>query len=66
MATVTFHVLFVLVALAHERRRVLHFQVTAHPTASWTAQQLVEAFPENASMRYLLRDRDRIYGEYVR
>jgi len=64
--TVTFRVLFVLVVLAHERRRVLHFRVTAHPTAGWTAQQLVEAFPEQVSMRYLLRDRDRIYGEYFR
>jgi transposase InsO family protein len=64
--TVTFRVLFVLVVLVHDRRRVLHFRVTAHPTASWTAQQLVEAFPEDVSMGYLLRDRDRIYGEYFR
>jgi len=64
--TVTFRVLFVLVVLVHDRRRVLHFRVTAHPTASWTAQQLVEAFPEDVRMRYLLRDRDRIYGEYFR
>lgn len=40
--------------------------MTAHPTAIWTARQLVEAFPENVSARYLLRDRDRIYGEYFR
>jgi transposase InsO family protein len=60
--TVTFKVLFVLVILAHERRRVVHFNVTEHPTAAWTAQQVVEAFPWDEAPRYLLRDRDRIYG----
>jgi transposase InsO family protein len=59
---VTFKVLFVLVILAHERRRILHFNVTEHPTAQWTAQQVVEAFPWDEAPRYLLRDRDRIYG----
>lgn len=43
--TATFRVLFVLVALAHHRRRVIHFHVTEHPTALWAAQQMVEAFP---------------------
>jgi putative transposase len=62
--TVTFRVLFCLVVLRHDRRRVLHFNVTKHPTAHWAAQQLVEAFPEEVSVRYLLRDRDRIYGDY--
>lgn len=62
--TVTFRILFCLVVLRHDRRRVLHFNVTEHPTALWAAQQLVEAFPEEVSVRYLLRDRDRIYGEY--
>jgi len=52
--------------LRHDRRRVLHFNVTEHPTAQWAAQQLVEAFPEAVSARYLLRDRDRIYGDYFR
>jgi transposase InsO family protein len=60
--TVTFKVLFVLVILAHERRRIIHFNVTEHPTAQWTAQQVVEAFPWDEAPRYLLRDRDRIYG----
>jgi putative transposase len=55
-------VLFVLVILAHERRRVVHFHVTEHPTAVWTAQQVVEAFPWDEAPRYLLRDRDCIYG----
>ena len=66
MPTATFRVLFCLVVLRHDRRRVLHFNVTEHPTAQWAAQQLVEAFPERVSARYLLRDRDRIYGDYFR
>ena len=45
--TVTFQVLFVLVILAHDRRRIVHVAVTEHPTAAWTAQQLRNAFPEN-------------------
>ena len=48
--------------LAHDRRRILHFGVTAHPTAEWTAQQLREAFPWETAPRYLLRDHDRIFG----
>jgi putative transposase len=64
--TVTYKVLFVLVILAHERRRVVHFNVTEHPTAVWTAQQVVEAFPWDQAPRYLLRDRDRIYGAVFR
>src|SRR5205823_6080827 len=62
--TAGLRVLFVLVVLAHDRRRVLHFNVTAHPTAAWTAQQIVEAFP--FAPKYLLRDRDRIYGDAFR
>jgi transposase InsO family protein len=64
--TVTFRVLFVLVILAHERRRIVHFNITEHPTAAWTAQQVVEAFPWDEAPRYLLRDRDRIYGTHFR
>jgi len=60
--TATFRVLFVFVVLAHERRRILHFNVTDHPTAEWTAQQMVEAIGDGASPRYLIRDRDGIYG----
>jgi len=52
--TVDFRVLFVLVVLAHHRRRVIHFNVTEHPTAQWTAQQIVEAFPWDDAPRYLL------------
>jgi putative transposase len=60
--TIWFEMLFVFVVLAHDRRRVLHFNVTAHPTAEWTAQQILEAFPFDTAPKYLLRDRDGIYG----
>ena len=62
MPTIRFQVLYVFLVLAHERRRILHLAVTAHPTAEWTAQQLREAFPWDSPPRYLLRDRDRIFG----
>ena len=60
--TARLRVLFVLVVLAHHRRRVVHFNVTEHPTAHWTAQQIVNAFPDDAAPAYLLRDRDQVYG----
>src|SRR5215813_3807666 len=60
--TIRFQVLYVFLVLAHDRRRILHFGVTAHPTAEWTAQQLREAFPWETAPRYLLCDRDRIFG----
>ena len=63
MPTIRFQVLYVFLVLAHERRRILHFNVTAHPTAEWTAQQLRNAFPWDTAPRYLLRDRDRIFGD---
>lgn len=56
--TVNFRVLFVLIVLAHDRRRILHCSATDHPTAQWTTQQLVEAFPWSTAPQYLLRDRD--------
>src|SRR4051794_17483807 len=61
--TIRFQVLYVFLVLAHERRRIVHFAVTAHPTAEWTAHQLREAFPWESAPRYLLRDRDRIFGQ---
>jgi putative transposase len=64
--TVRLRVLFVLVVLAHHRRRVVHFNVTEHPTACWTAQQIVDAFPDESAPSYLLRDRDHVYGEQFR
>lgn len=64
--TITGRVLFVLVLLSHHRRRIVHLRITEHPTAAWTAQQLIEAFPEASGPRWLLRDRDAIYGELFR
>jgi putative transposase len=60
--TATFRVLFVFVVLSHDRRRIVHVHVTAHPTAAWTAQQLREAWPWDSAPRFLIRDRDGIYG----
>jgi len=64
--TATFRVLFVLVILSHSRREVLHFNVTASPSAEWTSQQVVEVFPWDTAPKYLLRDRDSIYGTFFR
>jgi putative transposase len=64
--TATFRMLYVFVVLAHDRRRVVHLSVTEHPTAAWTAQQIIDAFPEETAPRFLLRDRDQIYGEEFR
>jgi putative transposase len=64
--TVGLRVLFVLVVLAHHRRRVVHFNVTEHPTAHWTAQQVIDAFPDDSAPSYLLRDRDQVYGQQFR
>ena len=66
MPTLQLKVLSVFVILAHERRRVVHFNVTEHPTAEWTAQQIIEAFPEDTAPRYLIRDRDGVYGIHFR
>ena len=64
--TIRFQVLYVFLVLAHDRRRIVHFNVTAHPTAEWTGQQLREAFPFEQVPRYLLRDRDGIFGSEFR
>jgi hypothetical protein len=61
--TLTFRLLFVFVVLRHDRRELLHVNITEHPTAVWTARQIIEAFPDDTAPAYLLRDRDRIYGE---
>ena len=63
LLTIRFQVLHVSLVLAHDRRRILHCGVTAHPTAEWTAQQPREAFPWDTAPRYLLRDRDDIFGD---
>jgi transposase InsO family protein len=60
--TINFRVLYCFIVLLHGRRKIVHFNVTEHPTAEWTAQQIIEAFPDDTSPRYLLRDRDSIYG----
>src|SRR5215469_4237030 len=60
--TIRLRVLFVFLVLEHHRRRVLHFNVTDHPTAAWVAQQMVEAFADRETPRYLIRDRDGVYG----
>jgi hypothetical protein len=63
VCTATFRVLYVFLVLSHDRRRVVHWNVTSHPGAQWTAQQIVEAFPEDTAPKYMIRDRDGIYGE---
>ena len=66
VVTATFRILYVLVIVSHERRRVLYFNVTSSPSAQWTAQQVVQAFPFDTAPRFLLRDRDSIYGAFLR
>ncbi len=66
LPTATFRILFVIVVLRHQRRRIVHFGVTANPTADWVAQQITEAFPWDTSPRYMIRDRDGVYGAAVR
>jgi transposase InsO family protein len=60
--TATFRILYVFLVLEHERRRIVHFNVTDAPSAQWTGQQLVNAFPDDSAPRYVIRDRDNIYG----
>jgi transposase InsO family protein len=65
--TATFRVLYVFLVLEHQRRRIVYFNVTEGPSARWTGQQLVNAFPYDSAPRYLIRDRDKIYGaDFVR
>jgi transposase InsO family protein len=62
VVTVTFRLLYVFVLMVHATRRILHINVTAHPTASWTLQQLREALPADHRYRFLLHDRDSIFS----
>lgn len=64
--TIRLRVPFVFLVIEHQRRRVLHFSVTEHPTAEWSGQQLMEAFSDREAKRYLIRDRDSIYGHEFR
>ena len=63
--TVTFRLLYVLIIMHYDRRKVAHFNTTDSPSATWTAQQVVNAFPINTAPKYLLRDRDSIYGSIL-
>ncbi|MGB3049431.1 MAG: integrase core domain-containing protein [Polyangiales bacterium] len=65
--TATFRILYVFLVLDHERRRIVHFDVTEGPSARWTGQQLVNALPYDSAPNYVIRDRDTIYGaDFVR
>ncbi len=65
--TATFRVLYVFLILLNDRREVVHFNVTDSPSAFWAGQQSVEAFPWDSAPKYLIRDRDKKYGqEFVR
>src|SRR3989449_9092851 len=63
--TITFGVLYCFFVISHDRRRILHFNITKHPTSSWIIQQLREAFPFGAAPRFLIHDRDAKYGTDV-
>mgnify|MGYP001769384496 FL=1 len=64
--TIRLGVLYVFLVLGHDRRRVVHFNVTSNPTAEWTARQITEAFPWETAPRYMIRDRDAVYGDAFR
>jgi putative transposase len=64
--TIRLRVLFVFLVIEHQRRKILHFGITEHPTAEWAAQQVVEAFSECDAKHYMIRDRDSIYGSEFR
>ena len=63
--TINFRLLFVLVILRHERRRLISLSVTDHPTAEWIARQITDAFPWDEAPDYMVRDRDKCYGHAV-
>jgi transposase InsO family protein len=66
VVTATFRLLYALIVLGHDRRKVIHFEVTENPTQDWLARQMTEAFPWDTAPRYLLRDRDASYGQTFR
>ena len=66
VATATFRLLYTLIVLGHDRRRIIHLEVTQNPTQVWLARQMTEAFPWDTAPRYLLRDRDASYGQAFR
>ena len=66
VVTARFQLLYALVVLGHERRKVIHFDITQNPTQVWLARQITEAFPWDTAPRFLLRDRDTSYGQIFR
>ena len=62
--TATFRILYCFIVICHHRRKIVHFNVTYNPTAKWTSQQVTEAFPYDYAPKYLIRDRDKIYGDF--
>jgi putative transposase len=62
---ISIRILYVFLVLSHERRSVVHFNITSHPTAEWTSQQLLQAFPYDSAPQFIIRDRDCIYGDLV-
>jgi putative transposase len=65
MKTLTFGVLYCFFLIAHDRRRILHFNITRHPTSAWVSQQLLEAFPFDSAPRYLIFDRDATFSAEI-
>jgi transposase InsO family protein len=63
--TIGFDLLYAYIIVRPDRRELVWISVTAHPTAEWVARQITEAFPWNEAPRYMIRDRDRIYGAVV-
>jgi Integrase core domain len=66
VVTARFRILYALLVLGHERRKVIHFDVSQNPTQGWLARQITEAFPWDTAPRFLLRDRDASYGQTFR
>ena len=66
VVSATFRLLYTVIVLGHNRRKVIHFDVTQNPTQVWLAHQMTEAFPWDTAPRYLLRDRDASYGQVFR
>ena len=66
LPTATFLVLYIFIVLRYDRRQVVHFNITTNPSAEWTAQQIVNAFPYDEAPRFLIRDHDGIYAKYFR
>jgi putative transposase len=66
VASASFRLLDVMIILAHDRRKIVRFDVTRHPTAGWLSRRVTEAFPWDTAPRYLRRDRDASYGENFR